>query len=181
MCNVCSKSDAELVLAARQGDIGSFGELYVRHYAFAVGVAYAVLGESHAAEDAAQEAFVAALRGLARLKRPGEFASWLRAICRNLARDMARSRTVTAPAPDAPAPGAEDRDEDVEQAVRRSVDRLPQAAREVVLLRYYSGLSHEEIAVALGLSSQAVHGRLVRARRKLAQHLGHTFLLKEKP
>ena len=55
--------------------------------------------------------------------------------------------------------------------VRQSVGRLPERAREVVLLHYFSGLTHEQIAAALGTSPQAVHGRLLRARRKMAEDL----------
>jgi RNA polymerase sigma-70 factor (ECF subfamily) len=48
---------------------------------------------------------------------------------------------------------------------------LPEKAREVVVLHYFVGLSHKEIAALIGASPEAVHGRLVRARRKLAYKL----------
>ena len=47
--------------------------------------------------------------------------------------------------------------------VRQAVADLPERAREVVVLHYFTGLSHREIAASLGLSLEAVHGRLVRA------------------
>ncbi len=50
------RTDAELVDAARGGDVESFGALYERHYAGIVGVAYCVLADRDWAEDAAQEA-----------------------------------------------------------------------------------------------------------------------------
>ena len=62
-------TDAELVEAARNGDVSSFGELYRRHYAAAVGIAYCALSDHHLAEDAAQEAFAVACRDLGRLRR----------------------------------------------------------------------------------------------------------------
>ena len=55
--------------------------------------------------------------------------------------------------------------------VRQAVQRLSASAREIVVLRYFSGLSHEQIATVLGISAQAVHSRLCRARRKMADFL----------
>jgi len=49
--------------------------------------------------------------------------------------------------------------------------QLDEQSREIVVLHYFSELLHAEIATALGLSSAAVHGRLQRARRKLARKL----------
>ncbi len=61
--------------------------------------------------------------------------------------------------------------EDVGAPVRHAVSRLSSAHREVVYLRYYSCLSHDQIAGALGITTQAVHGRLQRARRELSREL----------
>ena len=63
------RPDAELVAAARNGDADGFTELYHRHYAAAVGIAYSTLSDRHLAEDAAQEAFAIVCRDLARLRR----------------------------------------------------------------------------------------------------------------
>ena len=163
------RTDPELVEAARGGDVHAFGELYERHYAGIVGVAYCVLGDRDLAEDAAQEAFAIACRDLRRLRNADRFAGWLSGICRNVAKSIARSRAsngkvLPAVAPDHTGTG-------VAEAVRRSVQRLPESARDVVILRYFSGLSHEQIADTLGISPPAVHGRLIRARRKMAEDL----------
>ena len=66
---------------------------------------------------------------------------------------------------------AADPGDDRASLVRQSVRRLPEKAREVILLHYFSGLSYEEIADTLETSPQAVHGRLIRARRKMAEDL----------
>lgn len=68
--------------------------------------------------------------------------------------------------------------DDKREAVRQSVQRLPQAAREVIVLHYFSGLSHEQIAATLDISPQAVHGRLIRARRKIATDLRRNGLIR---
>jgi RNA polymerase sigma-70 factor, ECF subfamily len=164
-------SNAELVEAARNGDVSSFGELYRRHYKAAVGIAYCALADHHLAEDAAQEAFAIACRDLGRLRRADRFAQWLGAICRKVARRAARSR-LRRPLPEETIePADADGNHQRLEAVRQSVERLPARAREVILLHYFSGLSYEKIAESLGTSPQAVHGRLIRARRKLAVDL----------
>lgn len=168
--------DAQLVEAARKGDVDSFGELCRRHYACMVGVAYCILSDRHLAEDAAQETFAVACRDLRRLRRPGNFGPWLRAICRNVSRSMARSKTALTIGADVPAPAAQNPGSGASQLVRRSVERLPAAEREVVVLRYFSGLTYEQIGAALGISARAVNGRLTRAKRRIAEDLRRSGL-----
>jgi RNA polymerase sigma-70 factor (ECF subfamily) len=136
-----------------------------------VGLAYCVLADRHLAEDAAQEAFAVACRDLWRLRRADKFGRWLAAICRRVAKGMARSRRREVVPEEVPAVASANPGDGRSELVRRSVERLPLAAREVVVLRYYAGLSHSRIAATLGISPQAVHGRLVRARRKIAREL----------
>ncbi len=168
--------DAHLVEAARRGDVGSFGQLYERHYAGVFGVARSVLGDRSRAEDAAQEAFAVACANLQKLRRSDRFAWWLRGICRKIARNMLRRGRRTVEFRDAPYEEDEAKDEELSEAVREAVDRLHPPAREVVILHYFSGMTHDEIANMLLISPQAVHGRLVRARRKIAKDLHRTHL-----
>jgi RNA polymerase sigma-70 factor, ECF subfamily len=164
-------TDAELVEAARNGDVSGFGELYRRHYAAAVGIAYCAVSDHHLAEDTAQEAFAIACRDLRRLRRAEKFAPWLHAICRKVARRLAKSRLRHPLPTDVGAAADSGNDDDRAELVRQSVRRLPEKAREVILLHYFSGLTHEQVAAALGASPQAVHGRLLRARRRMAEDL----------
>jgi RNA polymerase sigma-70 factor (ECF subfamily) len=55
--------------------------------------------------------------------------------------------------------------------VRDALSRLSMSAREVIFLRFYDGLSYEQISAVLGISQQAINGRLRRAKRKLAHYL----------
>jgi RNA polymerase sigma-70 factor (ECF subfamily) len=170
------RADAELVEAACKGEVSSFGELYRRHYRAAVGIAYCALSDRHLAEDAAQESFAIACRNLGRLRSGEKFAGWIGGICRKVSRRLAKSKwryrlpEDVFTATDAPP------EEDRAIAVRRSVRRLPARAREVIVLYYFSGLTHEQMAATLGISPQAVHGRLIRARRKLAEDLSRNGL-----
>lgn len=164
-------SDSELVAAACNGDIGSFGALYSRYYRMAVGIAYCRLSDHHLAEDAAQEAFAVACRQLATLDRPDQFAGWLGTICRRVAVRIKRKRVPCATI------AANDKcTEDVAQTdsandVRCVIAGLPDHAREVIVLHYFSGLSYEQISSVLGITLPAVHGRLQRARQQLAERL----------
>ena len=165
------KLQKELVEAAVAGNIDSFGQLARRYYASMVAIAYAVLADHQLAEDAAQEAFARALTSLSKLRRPDKFAPWLAQICRNVARDMVAAKARQINPEDLPrAPDRNSPDDNVE-AVRRSIEQLSFSAREVIVLRYYNGLSYEEIASVLGISKPMINGRLTRAKRKMARYL----------
>lgn len=176
---VTENDDTLLVEAARNGDVDGFRELYTRHYVRMVGVAYGILLDHHLAEDAAQEAFAIACRELGRLKRAEKFAGWLAVVCRNVAKRMARSRPQVVASEDVPAPRSDGPAYELRQTVRQSVQSLPLPQREVVMLRYFSGLSYQQIAETLGISSRAVNGRITRAKRKMAQDLKRNGFLGE--
>jgi RNA polymerase sigma-70 factor (ECF subfamily) len=169
--DVNRQTEVELVEAALTGDVDSFGELYRRHYTAVVGAAYCVVGDRHLAEDAAQEAFAVACRHLPRLRRADKFACWIRSIGKRVAGRMARSRRESELPPETAAPSTAHAGHDGSDLVHQAVLHLPSAAREVIVLHYFTGLTHKQIAAMLDVSPEAVHGRLVRARRKLADAL----------
>jgi RNA polymerase sigma-70 factor, ECF subfamily len=168
---VQSGPERNLVEAAVGGDIESFGELCGRYYTVMVAVAYAVLSDHQLAEDAAQESFARALVRIKSLKNRAKFPSWLAAICRNVARDMvaAKSRQISTEAL-SQAAEKDNGDENV-LAIRRAIEQLPDASRELVVLRYYNNLSYEQIGSILGISPAAINGRLARAKRKMTCYL----------
>ena len=165
------RTEAQLVEAAQNGNVEDFGELYRRYYAAAVGVAYCVVADCHLAEDAAQEAFVLASHELPRLRRPDRFGPWICTIAKRVAGRMTRACREHGVLQDTAAPPVTSSRPHPSDLVRQAVGDLPERAREVVVLHYFAGLSHKEVAASLGLSSEAVHGRLVRARRMLAHRL----------
>ena len=169
--NVTEKLQTELVEAALDGNIDSFGRLARRYYASMVAIAYSILADHQLAEDAAQEAFARALTSLSKLRKPDKFAPWLAQICRNVAKDMvaARARPIN-PRDLSGAPDSNSQDDNVE-AVRRAIEQLSVSARELIVLRYYNGLSYEEISSVLGVSKPTINGRLTRAKRKMAKYL----------
>ena len=86
------RPDTALVKAAIKGDADSFTELCRRYYPAMVAVAHSILGDRHLAEDAAQQTLAKAAVKLPQLKKRSKFGSWLAAICRNAAKDMARAK-----------------------------------------------------------------------------------------
>ncbi len=125
----------------------------------------------HLAEDAAQQAFAKAAVNLPKLRQVDQFGPWLAAICRNEARDLARARREP-PVGNEPTI-AEDHTESGEsdKIVREALNSLPAEAKEVIYLRFYDGLSYDRISAILGISEQAINGRLRRAKKRLAQYL----------
>ena len=163
--------DKALVEATLRGDIGSFMELCERHYPALVAVANAVVHDRHLAEDAAQESLAKACSRLPSLSNPACFASWLATICRNQAHDMARRETRLESLGDRDVPARDPEPDDDIDVVREAIAGLPPESMEVIYLRYYAELSYERMSEVLGLSVQAINGRLRRAKQAIREYL----------
>jgi RNA polymerase sigma factor (sigma-70 family) len=174
--------DARLVEAALGGDKDAFAALVTRHWATAVALAARVLGTADLARDAAQEAAVAALVGLDRLRAPARFGAWFCGITLNVARGWVRQLRAERPAavpgqapdPASAEPGPAERAElaDLAATVRAAVAQLADGQRDAVLLFYLQGLTHREVAAELAISVGAVKARLHQARAALTPALG---------
>ena len=164
-------SEAKLVEAAQDGHLESFGALYERYYNPLVALAYSVLADRHIAEDAAQESFVIACRDLSNLKSKDKFAAWLAGICRNIAKQMLRTKGKVIAQNVSASAENEGKKDCLVDAIRRAVWKLPTSNRELIVLRYYDNMPYEQIAQILDISVQAVNGRLIRAKRKIAKYL----------
>ena len=169
--SVAQKPDTVLVKAAINGDADSFTELCQRYYPAMVAIAHSALGDRHLAEDAAQQAFAKAAVKLPQLKNENRFAGWLAAICRNVAKDMARRTENLHTTDDLSMIAAKSRDDDTTEAVREAISKISTSARELIFLRYYDGMSYQQISSVLGISEQAISGRLRRAKKKMADYL----------
>ena len=167
-----SNSEAKLVEAAQNGHLDSFGALYERYHSSMVALAYSALADRELAEDAAQEVFAIACCDIGHLKSKDKFAAWLAGICRNVSRQMlkANKNKPAALSDEHPARSDSNRD-DRQETIRRAVWSLRDVERELIVLRYFDGFSQARISEVLGLSPQAVNGRLVRAKRKIAKYL----------
>ncbi len=176
-------SDAELVARARGGDRAALAALVRRHRPLADAVCLGLLRRREVAEDAVQEAVVAAMVGLERLRRPESFGAWLCGIALNVARRWLREAGQWADGGrplrplDAidPEPGPEQTVLDADRAarVRRAVAELPPGQREAISLFYLAERSGPEVAEALAISTTATKARLHKGRHALRQKLVH--------
>lgn len=180
---VAGRRDGELVRDALRGEKDAFAELVIRHRPMAVALASRLLGSADLAGDAAQEASIAALTGLGRLRDPERFGPWFCGIALNVARRWLRELRAepVAVLPDlasaelSPAERAELAE--LARQVRAAVDQLADGQRQAVLLFYLQGLTHREVAAELSISVGAVKSRLHQARAALTP--GLTPLIEE--
>jgi RNA polymerase sigma-70 factor (ECF subfamily) len=173
-------TDEVLIRAARGGDRAAFSQLMARTRELVFAYALARLGERDEAEDVAQETFVRAYLSLHRLRRPGGWQAWLLQITRNLCSDTLRRKRVRRTEPIDPnwlsgEPSPETHYLSVERRreLAAAVAALPEALRTPLLMRFGSGCSRQEIAMALGVPESTVIGRLARGmgvlRRKMKE------------
>jgi RNA polymerase sigma-70 factor (ECF subfamily) len=135
-----------------------------------------VLRDVHASDDVFQQVVLTALEGADRFRDPDHVIAWALRVARYRALDQARESNLRTIDPDAlesleehwaalPADGPAVQVE----ALRRCVGRLPDHAREVIRLRYESGLSCGALADRLGRSVEAVYQTLSRLHRRLRE------------
>jgi RNA polymerase sigma-70 factor (ECF subfamily) len=165
--------ERSLVRAAQAGSRDAVEELYRRHWPAAHRAAYLIVQDAAAAEDIAQEAFIAALRVLDRFDRRRPFAPWLHRIVANRAIDWARARTARreVTADEASVGGREDR-EPRAHGVLEALAALPPEHRAVVVLRHLLGYTPGQVAKLLDVPRGTVNSRLRRALDRLADELG---------
>ena len=174
--------DGAAVADARTGDTRAFEVLVIRYQTRLVNYAAALIGDSGAAEDVAQEAFVRAWRGLGRFRGESSFRTWLYRIATNVARThrerrgrqseiVGRSLDDETGAPAAGEVPSAEAGVEASLATREAIDRalaeLPEELRLAVVLRDVEGLDYKEIAGVTGAPIGTVESRIFRARRRL--------------
>jgi RNA polymerase sigma-70 factor (ECF subfamily) len=150
------------VRGAQRGSVPDLEALFRTHWPRAHRAAYLVTHDAAAAEDIAQESFLAALRALDRFDRRRPFGPWLQRIVVNRAIDWTRARKLRSEVElsesvPAPAPNRPPRDD-----VLAALARLAPEHRAVVVMRYLLEFTPGEIAEALDLPRGTVNSRLRR-------------------
>jgi RNA polymerase sigma-70 factor (ECF subfamily) len=149
------------IRGAQQGSVADLERLFREHWPRAYRAAHLVTGDAAAAEDIAQEAFLAAVRNLDRFDRRRPFGPWLHRIVVNRAIDWTRARKLRSEVELGdylPAAAVPDRDG---TALAR-IAELPAEHRAVVVLRYILEYTPGEIAELLDLPRGTVNSRLRR-------------------
>lgn len=173
-----------MIAAAQHGDVPSFNQLARAYQSVVYHTAFRVLGDSEAASDAVQDAFVSAFKHI-RSFRGGSFKAWLLRIVTNSCYDQLRAKqrkpTASLDAllldPDNPAPGLgeahdespEDHAERQELAsmIQKGLQSMPVEQRVTVVLSDIQGFAYDEIAQITGTNVGTVKSRLSRARAHL--------------
>jgi RNA polymerase sigma-70 factor (ECF subfamily) len=158
------------VRGAQRGSASDLEALFRTHWPRAFRAAYLVTHDAGAAEDIAQESFLAAIRALDRFDRRRPFGPWLHRIVVNRAIDWTRARKLrgevelvdSLPAPETAPPGGE---------TLAALARLSPEHRAVVVMRYLLEFTPGEIADALDLPRGTVNSRLRRGLDALGDEL----------
>ena len=173
----------ELKLFTRKQTAQRFERLAGEHERQVYAVCYHMMGNREDAQDCAQEAMLRAFRAFDTFRRDASFSTWITRIAMNVCTDALRKRKNTVsldtmhqehgfdPADEAPT--AYDRLEEKERLrlLREALEKLPEDARQLIVLRDMRGMSYDDIALALELPLGTVKSRISRAREKLAQLL----------
>jgi len=165
--------EREWIRLAQSGSEEALSALFRRHWRLAYRAAYLIVQDRAAAEDIAQEAFIAAVRALARFDRRRPFRPWLHRIVVNRAIDWSRARSLRREVENveelrSASPLSPQRYSD---QVARAVASLPPDQRAVVVLRHLLEYTPGEIAKMLELPRGTVNSRLRRGLDSLAASL----------
>jgi RNA polymerase sigma-70 factor (ECF subfamily) len=169
------------IVRAQHGDDEAFTNLVEAYQTPVYNLCYRMLGETGAAEDAAQETFLKVYQNLGRYDRERPFPTWLLSIAAHHCIDKLRRRRFSSisidededgqtelPDRSAPDPEAETERKQEKGRLQHLLQSLDPTDRAAVVMRYWNDCSEEEIARTLHLTVPAVKSRLHRARRSLA-------------
>ncbi|HEY4686412.1 MAG TPA: RNA polymerase sigma factor [Dehalococcoidia bacterium] len=177
--------DEDLVLRAKRRDPGAWSQIYDLHYLHLYRYAYGRLGDRDEAQDVTSQVFVEALEGIDRFRFQGKpLLAWLYSIARHLIADRFRrarraedrlsrlhwEAVTSTPAMDGRAERAD---------LIEALSNLTSEQREVIILRFFVGLTAREAGQLLNKSEYAVFSLQVRAVNSLRRHLAVDGLLLE--
>jgi len=167
-------SEAVLVGQARQGDCEAFGTLVNQYAPMVRRLTRAVLRHPEDADDAAQNAFLAAWTGMARFDVTQPFAPWLARIAINAARDLRRRtqvRSTEAIPSDLPSsvqgPDSAAHAMLIRERIDQAMESLTERQRAALVLYEVEGYSHAEVAKVLGVPEGTARSDLFHAKRRL--------------
>lgn len=175
-----NQTDEALVLASQKGDRAAFEELVRRSARLVFSRLYLETGDSHKAEDLAQETFLVGWRNIRQVTDARGFRSWLFSVAHSVLVDSVRSEgrkkrsakrqdaDVLLSIPDSRLPPDESaQHEESKQQVLAVLRSLPEEYRLPITLRYVAGADYDTIGRQLGLSNGSLRGLLNRGMAKL--------------
>ena len=172
---VGAEDEDELIGRCLAGDSHAFEPLVQRYHGPLFGVAVRMLGSRDEAQDVTQTVFLKAYQALATCDRQRRFFSWIYRILVNECLNALRARRrMDGIAETMASPGVADPLEALEtrRRVRKALLLLPDAQRDVIVLRHFAEMRYEQIAAVLGVPEKTVKSRLFSARQRLCELLG---------
>lgn len=176
--------ESSLIKRAIEGDNDAFESLMSAYERKVYALCLRMMGNRQDGEDAAQEAMVRIWQKLPQYRGEAAFSTWVYRVTASACTDAIRKRSLRAqpsleamreegfePQDGAPTPQQAVESAERREAMQRAIDGVPEQMRSVFLLRDVHGLSVEETARALNVSSGTVKSRLSRAREKIAAAL----------
>jgi RNA polymerase sigma-70 factor (ECF subfamily) len=176
--------DDDLLAALARGDEQALAALYDRFGGVAYGLAFRILRDASLAQDAVQDAFLAAWRTAAAFDPArGSASTWLLTLVHRRAVDVVRreERRRVDSLEDVPVAAGDSTDETAElreqrRAVQGALAQLPADQRQALELAYYGGLSQSELAERLGVPLGTIKSRMFAALGRLRELLGEQQL-----
>ncbi|OOZ42463.1 RNA polymerase sigma factor RpoE [Solemya elarraichensis gill symbiont] len=185
---MAEESDLELVQRAQRGDKRAFDLLVLKYQQKVAAVVSRYVREQADVLDVVQESFIKAYRALPKFRGDSAFYTWLYRISINTAKNHLVSQSRRPPGSDVDAEVAEQLDvggrlkesarpedhlmrDEVEAAVWKAINSLPEELRTAITLREIDGMSYEEIAETMACPVGTVRSRIFRAREAIDNSL----------
>ncbi|MBA2301425.1 MAG: sigma-70 family RNA polymerase sigma factor [Acidobacteria bacterium] len=172
---VGAEDESELIGRCLAGDSSAFEPLVERYHRPLYRVAARLLGDQEEARDMTQTAFLKAYQSLATCDPERRFFSWIYRILLNECLNALRARRPMQGLDDSMAAPSRSVDPieagETSRRVRKALLKLPEAQRDVIVLRYFAELRYEQVSAALGVPEKTVKSRLFSARQRLCELL----------
>lgn len=187
------KNETKLIQLCKKGDTKAQYNLYKLYSKAMYNVAIRMTGEKTLAEDVLQDSFIKAFTEMEKLKDEKAFGGWLKRIVVNRSLDEIRKRKFNFSSIDSISEQhfkiEEKIDEETDpEIVHHLIKKLPDGAREILVLRAIEGFKHAEIAEKLNISESTAKTQFFRAKQLLAKMIkesnyefGHRKISEEKP
>jgi RNA polymerase sigma factor (sigma-70 family) len=167
------ENEINLIAKCRRGDTKAQYKLYRLYAKPMYNIAIRMVGNSQVAEDILQEVFIKGFTGLDKLKNDGAFGGWLKRIAINLCIDHTRKEKLVFTEIDRfnyTEEFVEEIDDEIDPAlVHELIKKLPDGARQILVMRALEGYKHAEIGEELGISESTAKTQFFRARQLLAK------------
>ena len=175
-------TDVELINRILNGDDTAFTELVKKYQKPVHALVWRKIGDFHIAEEITQDTFLKAYQGLATLKKPQRFASWLYVIATNNSNTWLRKKRLWTQSLEDIRNSQfgkatysqyviEEKERTAVEAqrevVKKLLAKLPESERTIITLHYFSEMSSAEIGAFLGVSANTIRSRLRRAQQRL--------------